>query len=87
MALRTAAAVIDWPFSPRRHGVPASRLPTDDLIVSPASVRHLQVCAALKPDLDAALARFFGYTASGPVLGLYVPDLSAFTISDVPFRI
>ncbi|WP_342151967.1 glycosyltransferase [Methylorubrum sp. SB2] len=87
MPLKIAPSVSAWQFSPRMHGVVASWLPADYLILPPSSVRRLQVCAALRSDLDEAVARFFGYSASGPVRGLYAPDLSAFTIADVPFRI
>ncbi|WP_056249573.1 glycosyltransferase [Methylobacterium sp. Leaf456] len=87
MPLKIAPSVTAWQFSPRMHGVVAAQLTADYLILPPSSVRRLQVCAALRSDLDEAVARFFGYSASGPVLGLYAPDLSAFTIADVPFRI
>ncbi|SFK65824.1 glycosyltransferase [Methylorubrum salsuginis] len=87
MPLKIAASVIAWHFSPRMHGVVAAQLTADYMILPPSSVRRLQVCAALKSDLDEAVARFFGYSASGPVRGLYAPDLSAFAIADVPFRL
>lgn len=87
MPLKIAPSVIGWQFSPRMHGVVVAGLSPDYAIFPPASVRRLEACAALKPDLDAALARFFEYTPTGPVLGLYAPDLAAFTIADVPFRL
>lgn len=87
MPLKIAPFVTAWQFSPRMHGVVAGQLTADYAIFPPASVQRLGICAALKPDLDAAVARFFDYSAGGPVLGLYAPDLSAFKIADVPFRI
>ena len=67
MPPKIAASVIAWHFSPRMHGVVAAQLTADYMIVPPSSVRRLQVCAALKSDLDEAVARFFGYSASGPM--------------------
>ena len=87
MPLKIAASVIGWQFSPRMHGVVAAKLTADYVIFPPSSLRRLQVCAALKSDLDEAIARFFAYRSTGPVLGLYAPDLTAFTIADVPFRL
>ena len=84
MTLQIADAIRTWQFSPRMQGVTTASLPAHYLIFPPASVARLTVCARIASDLAGTVARFFGYAAEGPMIGLYAPDLSAFAIRGIP---